>query len=199
MRLRRQFIVFKIIADLICAILSNFLCCPNFALAERNIPFEDSPNNFLYLGSYSNMEYTEEHQYGFEVDLWKVRNTLSGHFLHSEGLVGDTPIGLLTNIQFSPSTGELSFETELTIGIHFCKDHKYVPSKNRYEFHGKLKENELTGILTERDGLHSNKIIRTQKIKLDRDEEKEMLLKDIKTFKDWENYSNAILNRRGPK
>lgn len=192
-------ILFRLSINLICVTFFSFLFCHNFTFAETNIPIGDSSNKFIYLGSYSNMEYTAEHQYGFEVDLWKMGNTLFGHFLHSEGLIGDTPTGLLENIKYFHDTGELSFEARLTMGIHICKDHKDVSSRNKYEFWGRIGEKELTGILTEKDGLHNNKIIKTQKIKLIRDNQKEKLLSDIKTFEEWKNYSNMILKHRGPK
>jgi len=192
-----QNIMFKLSINLICVAFLNFPFYHNLIFAET--PIKESSNKFVYLGSYSDMKYTEEHQYGFEVDLWKMGNTLFGHFLHSEGLIGDTPTGLLENIKYFPETRELSFEAKLTMGIHYCKDHKGVPSRDKYEFKGRIKGKELIGTLTERDGLHDNEIIKIQKIKLIRDQEKEELLSNIKTLEKWKNYSNMILKHRGPK
>lgn len=195
----RQTMLFKLSIALLCNFFVNFLFYYNVTFAETNISIKESSNTFVYLGSFSNMEYTEEHQYGFEVDLWRVGRTLFGHFFHSEGLIGDAPTGLLENIKYFPETGELSFEAKLTMGIQSVKDHKWVPSRNKYEFLGKIRGEDLTGILTEKDGLHNDEIIKTLKIKLIRDKEEEKILSDIKTFEEWKNYSNMILKRRGPK
>jgi hypothetical protein len=43
------------------------------------------------LGAFSNMRFTEEHAYGYRVDLWWAGPCRFGLFEASEGLSGDTP------------------------------------------------------------------------------------------------------------
>ena len=42
------------------------------------------------VGAFSNMRYTEEHAYGYIVELWRAEDCLFGLFLSSSGLMGDT-------------------------------------------------------------------------------------------------------------
>ncbi len=78
-----------------------------------------SDQQVTFVGSFSNMRYTEEHQYGDEIDLWRSGNQIFGHFLHSAGLAGDTPTGLIEDVKYDPKNGNLSFKAKLTMGQHY--------------------------------------------------------------------------------
>ncbi len=56
------------------------------------------------VGEFSNMRYTEEHAYGYTVQLWRQGDALFGFFLASYGLAGDTPAGMLEQLQI-PDAG----------------------------------------------------------------------------------------------
>ena len=97
------------------------------------------------------MRYTEEHAYGYAVELWRDGDSAIGLFFVSEGLQGDTPTGMLENIKFDPPTGVLSFTARLTTGAVLLPGGRQEPSRDRFEFSGTLKATVLTGTILRSD------------------------------------------------
>jgi len=64
------------------------------------------------------MEFTEEHAYGYVVQLWRQGDRVFGFREAPEGLAGDTPIGALEEVQFEPRRSALSFKAKLTMVSH---------------------------------------------------------------------------------
>ena len=89
------------------------------------------------------MRYTEEHAYGYTVQLWREGASVFGLFLASEGLAGDTPTGLLDDLKYDPRSGKLSFKAKLTIGI----DARRQPSHDLFEFDGARSAQAVSGVL----------------------------------------------------
>jgi hypothetical protein len=58
---------------------------------------QDPDRSISPIGEFSNERYTEEHAYGYAVELWRDGDSAISLFLVSEGLQGDTPAGLLEN------------------------------------------------------------------------------------------------------
>jgi hypothetical protein len=58
---------------------------------------EDGSSSFV--GEFSNVRHTAEHAYGYSVMLWNDGDQLFGLFSAANGLAGDTPVGLLENVQ----------------------------------------------------------------------------------------------------
>src|SRR6059036_1337382 len=85
------------------------LACPNANITDSA--------SIRVVGAFSNMRYTEEHAYGYTVDLWRAGDCLFGFLLASEGLAGDTPTGLLEEVQYNERTGALSFRARLSTGL----------------------------------------------------------------------------------
>src|ERR1017187_3008288 len=79
------------------ALLSTGTALPAFA--------QDPDRPIRAIGDFSNVRYTEEHAYGYTVELWRDGNSAIGLFLVSEGLQGDTPMGMLENVRFDSRTG----------------------------------------------------------------------------------------------
>jgi hypothetical protein len=157
------------------------------------------PQKVIALGSFSNIRFTEEHQYGSEIQLWKDDTDLWGLFLHSEGLIGDTPIGLLQNVHYNLQTGDMSFMAKLTTGRHFCKIHKDVPSQDLFNFEGKLSKSSVSGVLKRSDALHPEEPPTEEKVVLKRiaAEESNQILYQSRS--EWEAASKEVLKFRGPK
>ena len=91
------------------------------------------------LARFSNMRYTEEHAYGYDVLLWQAGDCLVGMLQHSEGLIGDTPMGLLESVEFDPSTGAIAFAAKLTMGLKAAVEDGeavYRPSRDYFTFTG---------------------------------------------------------------
>jgi hypothetical protein len=75
------------------------------------------------------MKFTEEHAYGYSVQLWRQGDEVFGFFEASEGLAGDTPAGILDEVQFDPRSGALSFKAKLTIGVALLAAGQQEPSR----------------------------------------------------------------------
>jgi len=150
------------------------------------------------LGHFTNMRFTEEHAYGYAVELWRQGDLLVGLFLASEGLQGDTPTGLLEDVKFDTQTGELSFRAKLSIGVVYSKEHDGVPSRDVFEFFGVLGKNRLTGTLKRRDGLSPQDMPRIENIALTRSRSNGGM-ETFKSLDDWKKAADGILKFRGPK
>ncbi len=154
---------------------------------------------FTTVGSFSNMRFTEEHQYGSEIQLWEDGADLTGFFFHSEGLMGDTPTGLLENIAYDRKTGKFSFTARLTMGQHFCKIHKDVPSRDLFSFHGKISSSSISGVLKRSDALHPDNPPTEEKVVLKEMDSRTANQSSYSSRADWEAFSKEILNFRGPR
>lgn len=152
---------------------------------------------FNTLGQFSNYRFTEEHQYGAEIELWEDGKTILGTFSYSQGLAGDTPTGLLENISIDRATWKISFIAKLTMGAHYCKTHDNVPNRDLFSFEGVISKTAIAGKLKHSDGLHLNMAPTEENIVLEKADEA-----DIFTYKsrsEWEASMKSILKFRGPK
>ena len=148
--------------------------------------FAQSPLPITYVGEFSNMRYTEEHAYGYSVQLWREGPTVFGLFLASEGLAGDTPTGLLDDLKYDARLGRLSFKAKLTMGV----DARQQPTRDLFEFDGTLNARAVSGLL--KHGAASQRVILR---KLQRD----AALSQPRTYDQWKQQTDEILRRRGPK
>lgn len=149
------------------------------------------------LGMYSNYRFTKEHQYGAGVQLWKEGGALVGLFSYSQGLMGDTPTGLLENISFDPKTGRISFVAKLTMGLHSCKVHSNVFSQDIFRFDGVFLDNSLSGTLKHSDNLHHERAPTEETITLKKSDG--WIVTEYPNRKQWEADIKKILTFRGPK
>ena len=156
-----------------------------------------STSTVSIVGEFSNMRYTEEHAYGFAVQLWRKGADVFGLFMASEGLAGDTPTGLLENIKYDPRTGRLTFNARLTTGVVIMPNRKEEPSRDYFEFQGVLNGSALTGILTRSDHLRPGATKTTEQIRL-RKLGKTAIMQPS-SYDEWKKSADGILRFRGPK
>ncbi len=177
---------------------SALACCLAQATAVGDAP---RLPDVEYIGTFSDMRFTEEHAYGSDVELWKCGGELLGLFSHSEGLTGDTPTGILENISYDPQTQALSFRVKMTMGIRFPGPGRSEPSRDLFQFSGFLRENVIEGDLTWSTQetpvtqVSAGGVVLTEQ-PMDYDPA-EMF--KIKTLSDWVVYAANILRRLGPK
>ncbi len=157
-----------------------------------------APPAVAVVGSFSNMRYTEEHAYGYAVELWRHEKSLIGMFLASEGLAGDTPTGLIENVEYNARTGALSFQARLTTGVVYSKEHDGVPSRDLFRFTGYLKGSRLRGRLDRYDLLNPHAAPTTELVVLPR-EKSASDMTAYKSYFEWRGAVDEILNFRGPK
>lgn len=155
------------------------------------------PQRFGTLGQFSNYRFTEEHQYGEEVELWEEGKTVLGLFSYSQGLAGDTPTGMLENVSFDRATGRFSFNAKLTMGAHYCKIHNNVPSRDWFSFEGVINKSSIFGKLKHADGLHLDKAPTEENILLKKTDEVELI--SYRNRSEWETSMKSILKLLGPK
>ena len=155
------------------------------------------PQRFNTLGQFSNYRFTEEHQYGAEVELWEDGKTILGTFSYSQGLAGDTPTGLLENISIDRATGKISFIAKLTMGAHYCKTHNNVPSRDLFSFEGNISKTAISGKLKHADGFHLNIAPTEENVVLKKTDEVDLFT--YKSRSEWEVSMKSILKFRGPK
>lgn len=144
------------------------------------------------------MTFTDEHAYGYAVEVWRYDETLVGLFLASEGLEGDTPAGLLEKLSFDEKTGAISFEARLCLGVVYSKQHDGVPSRDLFRFKGSLKRNQIHGRLDRLDMLEPKPAPKTEQVVLKR-EKSNSALAAYKSYPDWKQSIDEILKFRGPK
>ena len=168
-----------------------------FLMFVAGVALAGEPQPFTALGAYSNFRFTQEHQYGAQVELWKDGSSLVGLFFYSEGLMGDVPAGPLEKIEFAPATGKITFSAKLTRGEHSCRAHNNVPGRDLYHFEGVLTAASITGILKHADGLHPEQAPTEEKIVLQKLEAASII--QYQNREEWENATKTILKHRGPK
>ena len=144
------------------------------------------------------MRYTEEHAYGYAVELWRHDNAMMGLFLASEGLQGDTPAGLLEKVSFNEKTGAFAFEARLSTGVVYSKEHNGVPSRDLFRFKGALKDQRLSGQLERLDMLESHPTRKAEQIVL-RSKGAASEMTSYKNYAEWKKAIDDILKFRGPK
>jgi hypothetical protein len=149
------------------------------------------------IGEFSDARYTEEHAYGFSVQLWRDGDSAIGFLLVSEGLQGDTPTGLLENVKFKPRTGALSFTARLTTGAVILTGGGQQPSQDLFTFSGALSARALTGTIVRSDARQPSRPGTRQRIELRLLPRSSML--PAGSWAEWKRNADDILKFRGPK
>jgi hypothetical protein len=151
------------------------------------------------IGQFSDMRYTEEHAYGYAVELWRAGGCVFGLLENSEGLAGDTPAGLLTDVRYTPG-GPLSFRAKLTTGLTTVDgSHAWVPSRDLFVFAGRLGTTALEGNLRRSNELRRDVAPADIHVVLRRVPEQDGVLDEAKTYGAWREAVESILRFRGPK
>lgn len=160
-------------------------------------------SHVIGIGAFSNMRYTEEHAYGYIVELWRAEDCLFGLFFSSSGLVGDTPTGRIENISYDQNTRNISFDARLTMGVipaSATPSSPWIPSKDAYKFSGILGKDSLDGTLSHEILNYPRKQIpSSEKLSLPLTADETIGMSDFHTFAEWETYAESLLHRRGPK
>ena len=147
------------------------------------------------VGAFSRIEQTGSHAYGQSVELWKSEGRLLGLLLIYVGPEGDPPTGLLEDVVYSASTGDLSFRARLTLGN--SGGTRQSASRDNFVFHGTLREKSLSGIFEISDRAHPDVPARREVVSLSLDANTP--LDSAKSVAEWRKGADEILATRGPK
>ena len=146
--------------------------------------------------AFDDFRVTAEHQYGHRVELWRAEGELVGLLAVSQGLQGDTPVGVLEDVAHDAATGRLSFGARLSRGTHGCRWHHDVPSRDLYRFEGALKGDRLEGNLTYTDALHPGHQARRERLLLKKQRDAPSGFDSLPA---WRQHVQWVLSTRGPK
>jgi len=150
------------------------------------------------IATFSNMRYTEEHAYGETVLLWRAGSCFFGLFESAQGLQGDTPIGELQDVTYSPNTGELKFSAKLSLGlIAGPASPTPQPSRDLFSFDGTLGTTRLIGRLIHATQLDPRPPVRN--VVLVASARAAEFMGGSTTYAAWREKWEPILKRRGPK
>lgn len=151
-----------------------------------------------YWGEFSNVRLTKEHAYGFSLELWSEGSRIFGLLDVAEGLQGDTPTGLLQDVNFDRTSGRLSFTAKLSLGLHSCGTHPtLVPGRDVLKFSGMLSDGIAAGTMTRLDALHPEQKPELEHIVLKVTAQSDPIV--AATYSEWRCKVETILRFRGPK
>ena len=179
--------------------ISRYTCVLFFLVALCSWALTAGDKSASFLGEFSNVRYTEEHAYGYSVLLWKEGDKLFGLFYDFEGLAGDTPVGLLEDIQLD-SGGKLSFRAKLSVAAIYLGQGKQQPTHDVFTFKGSLSQNGISGDLTHEEQHQSKPRPLTTHIQLPelaKSEQEELF--QASSYADWRALVDPVLKTRGPK
>jgi hypothetical protein len=182
--------------------IGGLLLCHGATAAAQTLPCDAIPVEAKVdvVGAFSNTRYTEEHAYGYEVKLWRAGNCLFGLFESSDGLAGDTPIGVLAAVKHDRRTGTLSFTAKLTTGeVGVPGSSRFEPARDLFSFTGVLRTTRLEGVVThalrnspDLRPTTTKAVLRARRGPLD-------LMRGPKTYGEWRDAWQPALQYRGPK
>ena len=185
---------------LVLAVLCPHLSPRGLNLDSVPIPLHaQAPASIIKIGAFSNMRYTSEHAYGYKAELWREQDRIFGFFLWSEGLIGDTPTGLLEDVRYDRRTGNLSFIARLTTGLFSNRQFSRVPSRDVVRFRGTLKGRHLRGTLEVSNALTPEDAPKREKIALILSKRESEVMIDADSYDAWKLRADEILKFRGPK
>jgi hypothetical protein len=111
------------------------------------------------VGCFSNVQSNGEHADGYSVELWISGGKIIGFVDHHRGLVGDPPMGILSNVQYDSRTGRISFEAKISDGVHLDNELRQTPSHDLISFDGFLKSDRLQGDIMLKGNVDSKPVV----------------------------------------
>jgi len=147
-----------------------------------------------FLGKFSNMTYSQEHQGGEDVYLWREQNELFGYMEYSlGGALGDYTTARLENVQFDAATKRFSFQARNPL-----YDEKGAVIRNQFVFNGCIRLNAIEGTLKCRDATNghcsNDRTVSWKKVTLEN-----AVMYRMGNRQDWENHVNEQLKEHGAR
>lgn len=149
------------------------------------------------MGEFSNVRHTAEHAYGYTVQLWREGDRVFGLFTAASGLAADTPVGLLEDVRFKPSTGALSFTAKLSVAAIYMGKGKQEPTHDLFSFEGSLHDGALAGVLTHVDKMQPKSPPASKHVRLPKTRNPATI--EAASYDEWKRAVDGILKVRGPK
>ena len=161
---------------------------PTLSFVASSPPFE-------FLGKFSNMTYSQEHQDGEDVYLWKEKNELFGYMEYSlGGALGDYTTARLENIRFDAATMKLSFQARNPL-----YDEKGTVIRNLFVFDGLMRANVIEGSLKCRNATTHEPCLNDQTVSWKKVTLKNAAIYSMGSRRDWEAHINEQLEEHGAR
>ena len=151
------------------------------------------------IGCFANVQSDGEHANGYSVQLWFRGNGMIGLIDYHRGLLGDPPMGVLSDVRYDSLTGKLSFKAKLTSGLHYCSEHKGIASHDLLSFQGFLKADRLEGKILLGDQLDSPPVVVDTRESFLMRKENDCHLESYESYAIWWTYWEPVYKFRGPK
>jgi hypothetical protein len=159
------------------------------------LSFGVGPPRFELLGQFSNMTYSQDHQSGQDVYLWREVDELYGYMEYSlGGALGDYTIARLQNVRFDSATQKLSFQARNPL-----YDEKGNVIRNLFLFDGIIRPNAIEGILRCRHAITNAPCANDQKVLWKKVQLENTEMKRIGNRQDWEAHVNEQLKAHGAR
>jgi hypothetical protein len=160
--------------------------------------FAQNPSRAIRdIGEFSNLRHTEEHAYGYVIELWRDGDSVIGLFFSAEGLQPDMPAGTIENVRFDSRTGALSFTAKLSTGVVILPGGRQEPTRDLFEFSGTLRATALTGTIQRSDQRQPARAASRERVQLKIQQQATMLTAG--SYAEWKGRADEILKDRGPK
>ena len=179
-----------------CRRLTCFLALASIGTAFS--AFAQNPGRTIRaIGEFSNLRHTEEHAYGYTIQLWRDGDSAIGLLFVHEGLEADTPAGRIENVRFNSRTGALSFTARLSVGVVLLPGGGQDPTRDLFEFSGNLGATALTGTIQRSDQRQPGSAGSRERVQLKLQAQPATLT--APSYTEWKIRADEILKYRGPK
>jgi hypothetical protein len=179
------------------AVTLCFVSCCVYALS---MPAQVKPGEPIKaIGCFMNVRSDGEHADGYSVHLWFRGRQIIGLIAYHRGLIGDPPIGILSDVQYESSTGKISFKAKLTSGLHSCRIHKNVPSHDLVSFQGFLNGGELKGNIELTEQLDTPPVVMDTRTDFLMRKDSDCHMQDYGSHDAWWRYWEPIYKARGAR
>jgi len=156
----------------------------------------DTPEPLVPLGSFSSLRQDSEHCNGYSVELWRFGASLRGLFRACAGLAGDIRTGIIGTGSHDQTSGAISFEANLSLGMDYLKGGVETPSKDHFSFIGTLAGDALTGKLARTDEVYPNRKPHVESVRLKRRREK---LPSYSSHLEWQREAEKVMHNPAAK
>lgn len=125
-----------------------------------------------HLGFFSNQRTVgssdDPHTEGYALDLYREGPRVFGQFCVSTGI--ETPCGVIDTADIKVTTGAITFRAKLSTGSEVTRESgpKGRPTRDIFEFVGRLSANAVKGRVTHRNGYDSRTDAQTESVSLRR-------------------------------
>jgi hypothetical protein len=150
---------------------------------------------FEFLGKFSNMNYSQDHQYGEDVYLWRGQDALHGYMDYSlGGALGDYTTARLENVRFDAAAKTLSFQARNPL-----YDEKGNVIRNLFLFDGLIGPNAIEGALKCRSVLTDEHCSNDRKVSWKKTPVDNPETYRMASRQDWETHVSEQLKEHGAK